>query len=149
MRLGFTPTDADPQLPNVHTDDSISALAQARLPLMYRDAGAFDRREFLARQNIDVVAMLRASKLLAAVSTPPPTFETRLARLRHQVDELFPEAPKTAGILRAMLLRTDQDGAVQVQTDRHSLSVSCFVACPMSSKPTDSAQIPNNQQPDE
>src|SRR5271165_2513582 len=41
MRLGFTPNDHDPQFPVVHAGDEISVLMQARLPLLYRDAGAF------------------------------------------------------------------------------------------------------------
>ncbi len=108
MRLGFAPKDGDSQIPDVHAGDSIAVITQARLPLLYRDVGAFDRREFLSRQNIDVVATLRASKLLEVVSTPPPSIQTRIAQLRarlhRQIDELFPESPQTAGILSAMLL---------------------------------------------
>ena len=64
MRLGFTPRENDPALPEVHAGDEICALTEARLPLVYKDAGAFDRREFLARQEIHVLATLRASMLL-------------------------------------------------------------------------------------
>ena len=52
MRMGFTPPEEDPALPEVDAGDRISAFTQARLPLMYRDAGAFDRRAFLAGQSI-------------------------------------------------------------------------------------------------
>jgi hypothetical protein len=50
MRLGFTPREEDPALRELHAGDEVSVLTEARLPLVYRDAGAFDRREFLARQ---------------------------------------------------------------------------------------------------
>ncbi len=76
--------------------------------MIYRDAGAFDRREFLARQNLDLVATLRASNLAEVISSPAPRLGTRLAalrtRLRQRVDDLFPHSPQTAGVLRAMLL---------------------------------------------
>jgi competence protein ComEC len=108
MRVGFTPKEGDAALPEVHAGDEVSVMAQARLPLVFRDAGAFDRREYLARQNIHLLATLRASSLLERISTPPATMRTRLARLRgllrERLDGLYPDAPQTAGILRAMLL---------------------------------------------
>jgi hypothetical protein len=64
MRLGFTPREGDVPLPDLHAGDEVAALVEAWLPLVYRDAGAFDRREFLARQDIHVLATLRASTLL-------------------------------------------------------------------------------------
>jgi hypothetical protein len=54
------------------------------LPLVFRDAGAFDRREYLAGQNIHLLATLRASSLLERISESPATMKTRLARLRRQ-----------------------------------------------------------------
>jgi competence protein ComEC len=108
MRIGFTPRDDDPHLPDVHTGDEISALAEARLPLVYKDPGAFDRREFLARQNIHLLATLRASTLLEKRVAGRPTLQTRVARLRNHLrdslENLFPGSPQTAGILKAMLL---------------------------------------------
>jgi competence protein ComEC len=108
MRIGFTPRDDDPHLPDVHTGDEISALAEARLPLVYKDPGAFDRREFLARQNIYLLATLRASTLLEKRVAGRPTLQTRVARLRNHLrdslENLFPGSPQTAGILKAMLL---------------------------------------------
>jgi competence protein ComEC len=108
MRLGFTPREGEPPLPEIHAGDEIAVLTAARLPLVYKDAGAFDRREFLAQQNIHVQATLRASTLLERIATPPPLLETRLARwrgkLRDELDALFPASPDVAGILRAMLL---------------------------------------------
>ncbi len=64
LRLGFTPREDDPRLPERHAGDEIIVLAEARLPKGYKDAGAFDRREFVARQNIHVLATLGATTLL-------------------------------------------------------------------------------------
>jgi competence protein ComEC len=108
MRIGFTPKEGDAALPEVHAGDEVSVMAQVRLPLVFRDAGAFDRRGYLAQQNIHLLTTLRASSLLERISTPPATIATRLARLRallrERLDGLYPDAPQTAGILRAMLL---------------------------------------------
>jgi competence protein ComEC len=108
MRITFTPKVGDPALPELHAGDEVAVLTAARLPLVYRDAGAFDRRAFLAQQNIHVQATLRASALLETIGTPAPSLETRLARwrgkLRNELDALFPASPDVAGILRAMLL---------------------------------------------
>ena len=108
MRITFTPKDGEPTLPQLHAGDEVAVLTAARLPLVYKDAGAFDRREFLAQQNIHVQATLRASTLLQKIGAPPASIETRLARsrgnLRNELDALFPASPDVAGILRAMLL---------------------------------------------
>ena len=122
MRVGFTPKEGE-ALPEVHGGDEVSVMAQGRLPLVFRDAGAFDRREYLARQNIHLLATLRASSLLERISTPPATMATRLARLRgllrERLDGLYPDAPQTAGILRATLLGdrsfVDQEESVDFQ----------------------------------
>src|SRR5271170_6127560 len=79
LRLGYSPKDADDLLPDVHTGDQITALAQARLPQIYRDAGAFDRRAYLAEQNIHLQATLRAASLLEKVSSPRRSAGIRLA----------------------------------------------------------------------
>jgi competence protein ComEC len=107
MRIGFTPKQGE-TLPEAHAGDEVSVMAQGRLPLVFRDAGAFDRREYLARQNIHLLVTLRAGSLLERISEPPATMGSRLARLRallrERLDALYPDAPQTAGILRAMLL---------------------------------------------
>jgi competence protein ComEC len=108
MRVGFTPKDGEAELPGIHAGDEVMVVTQARLPLVYRDAGAFDRREFLARQNIHLVATLRASSLLEKTGTATPSLHIRLAklrgRLRQRLDSMFPQSPEVAGILKSMLL---------------------------------------------
>jgi Domain of unknown function (DUF4131)/Competence protein len=108
MRVGFTPKKGEADLPTVHAGDQVTVVTQARLPLVYRDAGAFDRREFLARQNIHLVATLRASFLLEKTGAAAPSLHVWLAklrgRLRQRLDVMFPQAPEVAGILKSMLL---------------------------------------------
>jgi competence protein ComEC len=108
MRLGFTPREGQPALPALHAGDKLSVLAEAHLPLVYKDAGAFDRREFLASQDVHVLATLRASTLLEKMGEAPPSLLFRVARwrghLRNILDSMFSTSPQAAGILRAMLL---------------------------------------------
>ena len=108
MRVGFTPKEADAALPELHTGDEVSLLAEGRLPLVYKDPGAFDRREFLARQDVHILATLRAAVLLEKTGTERPTVASRIARVRNRmrehVDEMFSGSARTAAILRAMLL---------------------------------------------
>jgi len=108
MRLSFTPKTDEQAFPDLHAGDEVSVLAQARRPQLYRDDGAFDRRAYLAQQNIDLLATLRGSELLEQVATPAPTIGARVARvrraLREEIDALFQKTPQVAGVLRAMLL---------------------------------------------
>jgi competence protein ComEC len=108
MRVGFTPREGEAPLPAIHAGDEVSVVTQARLPLIYRDAGAFDRREFLARQNIHLVATLRATSLLEKTGSAAPSLHLWLAkfrgRLRQHLDAMFPQSPEVAGILKSMLL---------------------------------------------
>ena len=122
MRLGFTPRPGEQGLPDLHAGDETAALTQAKRPQVFRDDGAFDRRAYLATQNIDLVATLRAPELIERVSTPRPTAATLLARvrrrLRDELDLLF-GAGQVAGVLRAMLLGdrsfVDRDEATDFQ----------------------------------
>jgi len=108
MRVGFTAKDGEPELPELHAGDEVSLLAEGRLPLFYKDPGAFDRRAFLARQDIHLLATLRASVLLEKTGGAEPSVHSRIAaargRLRQQLDTMFATSPPTASILRAMLL---------------------------------------------
>jgi competence protein ComEC len=108
MRMGFTSREGDPALPELHAGNEIAALVEARLPLLYKDPGAFDRRAFLASQDIHVLATLRGSALLERTATAHPSLRTGVPRvrgyLRDRLDSMFPASPGTAAILRAMLL---------------------------------------------
>ena len=112
LRLSFSPDrDAlgrEVLAPDVHAGDEIAVTAEARQPQVFRDEGAFDRRAFLAAQDIDLVATLRASELLGRVAvarlTPGVLISHARRRLRDEVDILFGGRPDVAGVLRAMLL---------------------------------------------
>lgn len=94
--------------PNVHAGDEIVVATQAKRPQIYRDDGAFDRRAYLAQQNVDLVATLRAPELMERAGASPVSAATLLARarrrLRDEIDELFAKTPQVGGVLRAMLL---------------------------------------------
>jgi competence protein ComEC len=108
LRLSFAiqPDQAVP--PELQAGDAITVLTEARRPQVFRDEGAFDRQAYLTQQGIHLVATLRAPQLIERIFSPAPTPETRLARvrrhLRDELDGLFADAPKVAGVLRAMLL---------------------------------------------
>jgi competence protein ComEC len=108
LRLSFTTHPEQPLPLDLHAGDEVSVLTEGRLPQVFKDEGAFDRRAYLAQQNIDLVSTLRAPELIQRVSLARPTATTRLAlvrrRLRDEVDELFAGTPQVAGVLRAMLL---------------------------------------------
>jgi competence protein ComEC len=108
LRLSFTTHPEQPLPLDLHAGDEVSVLTEARLPQVFKDEGAFDRRAYLAQQNIDLVATQRAPELIGRVSPAKPTAATRLARarrrLRDEVDELFAGTPQVAAVLRAMLL---------------------------------------------
>lgn len=93
---------------DVHAGDEVVVVAQARLPQVYRDEGAFDRRAYLEQQNIDLTASLRASDLMERTRAAQTTAATLLARarrrLRDEIDTLFAGRPQVDGVLRAMLL---------------------------------------------
>jgi competence protein ComEC len=109
LRVSFTEgPEATQALPDVHAGDEVAVVAQARLPQVYRDDGAFDRRAYLEQQNIDLTASLRAPELMERTTPAHPTAATFLAharrRLRDEVDTLFARRPQVDGVLRAMLL---------------------------------------------
>jgi len=109
MRVTFpAEARAAAPLPEIHAGDQVAFLTQARLPQLYRDPGAFNRRERLAQQGIHLTATLRAQELIERLAPAPPslsTFTARArARLRKTLSDLFPAAPEAAALLRAMLL---------------------------------------------
>ncbi len=108
LRLSYA-TNADRPGPiQLHAGDAIAVLTQAKLPQVYRDEGAFDRRAYLARQGIDVIATLRAPELLESVKPGRLSIATWISRvrrdLREEIDALWPTEPNVAGVMRAMLL---------------------------------------------
>ena len=108
LRLSFTPHPGESALPELHAGDEISVLTEARLPQVFRDEGAFDRRAYLAQQNIDLVATLSLAQLIERVAAGRDTLAARLARvrrrLRKEINTLCGGSPQAAGVLRAMLL---------------------------------------------
>jgi competence protein ComEC len=88
--------------------DRVEALAKARQPRNFLDPGAFDERDYLARQGIDLTGSLRSSELLRLIDTPRTTLQQRIARARGnllaRLAGLFPNDPERAAVLRAMLL---------------------------------------------
>jgi competence protein ComEC len=123
LRLSFSPHPDESNLPDLHAGDDIAVVTQAKRPQVFRDDGAFDRRAYLASQNIDLVATLRAAELVDRVSKAQPTTAALLARvrrrLRDEIDTLFAARPEAAGVLRAMLLGdrsfVDRDEATDFQ----------------------------------
>ena len=108
LRVSFSESPGQAAAPDVHAGDEIVVATQAKRPQVFRDEGAFDRRAYLAQQNIDLVATLRAPELMERTAVARTTAATVLARirrrLRDEIDELFAKAPQVAGVLRAMLL---------------------------------------------
>jgi competence protein ComEC len=92
----------------LHAGDEIAILVKAEQPPTFKNPGAFDRREYLEQQKIDLVGTVRAPQLIEKLASSTPTMEIRIAqvraRLRQELDLLFADHPETAGILRAMLL---------------------------------------------
>jgi competence protein ComEC len=72
------------------------------------DEGAFDRRAYLAEQNIDLVATPRATELVERTAPATPTAATRRAlprrQLRDEIDELFGAGSQVAASWGGMLL---------------------------------------------
>jgi competence protein ComEC len=108
LRVSFSASREQTAAPDVHAGDEVVVAAQAKRPQVFRDDGAFDRRAYLAQQNVDMVATLRAPELMeraAASQLKPATILARARRrLRDEIDELFSKSPQVDGVLRAMLL---------------------------------------------
>jgi hypothetical protein len=97
LRLSFTALPDGALPPILHAGDELAILTEAKRPQVFRDEGAFNRRTYLAQQNIDLVATLRAPQLIERIASPSPTIGTFLARgrrrLRDEIDELYAGAP--------------------------------------------------------
>ena len=108
LRLTYAPHSNDPQLPELHAGDEVVVLCQAKRPQVFRDEGAFDRRAYLATQNIDLTGTLRAPELIQRRSRARQSGSVLVARVRRRLrdalDLLFPTSPQVAAVLRAMLL---------------------------------------------
>ena len=108
LRVSCSESPEQTAAPDVHVGDEVVVATEAKRPHLYRDEGAFDRRAYLAQQNVDLVATLRAPKLMERTALSPTTAVTLLARarrrLRDEMDELFAKTPQVGGVLRAMLL---------------------------------------------
>jgi competence protein ComEC len=107
LRLGFAAIPGGASPADLHAGDQVAVLTEAKLPQVFRDEGAFDRRAYLAQQNIDLVATLRAPQLIERSGPPTAAIGAALARarrrLRDEIDQLFAGTPQVAGLLRAML----------------------------------------------
>ena len=103
---GESHLDEAPQ--GLRAGDRVEALLRAQPPRNFLDPGAFDLRGYLAGQKIDVTGSLRSGELLTLIDRPRPSVLQRLARARGnlfaRLDSLFAAQPKTAAVLRAMLL---------------------------------------------
>jgi hypothetical protein len=73
LRASYTPQDEQLAAPELHAGGQVAIVTQARLPQLFRNEGAFDRRAFLSAQGIDRIAPLagvartnRASQTFAA-----------------------------------------------------------------------------------
>jgi hypothetical protein len=85
LRLSFTAHPEGALPPDLHAGDEVAVLTEAKRPQIFRDEGAFDRRGYLAQQNIDLVATLRAPELIERIASPTPTIGTVLARARRRL----------------------------------------------------------------
>ena len=108
MRLSYSPHEDSALLSQLHSGDAISFVAQGRLPQLFRDEGAFDRRAFLQQQGIDLTATLRSASLIELEKPASFSISNALSRiragLRGELNALFPNYPQVGGVLRAMLL---------------------------------------------
>jgi len=108
LRLGYISQKDHPGPVTLHAGDAITVLTRAKLPEVFRDEGAFDRRAYLSQQGVDLVGALRAPDLLELVKPARPSMFAWVSRgrrrLREEVDELWSQDARVAGVLRAMLL---------------------------------------------
>jgi competence protein ComEC len=108
LRVSYSPHGPADPFPDVHVGDRVAVVTQARLPQLFRDEGAFDRRAYLRAQGVDLTATLRSAKLLQLTAASNNSPHNALARLRRRLREslaaVLPNSPDEAAVLRAMLL---------------------------------------------
>jgi competence protein ComEC len=108
LRLGYIAWTDHGAPMTLHAGDSIAVLTRAKLPQVYRDEGAFDRRAYLSQQGVDLVGALRAPELLELVKPAGLSMFAWASRgrqrLREEVDGLWSKDARVAEVLRAMLL---------------------------------------------
>jgi predicted membrane metal-binding protein len=108
LRVSFATHADGPAAVKMHAGDSVSVMTQAKLPQVFRDEGAFDRRAYLAQQGIDFVATLRAPELLELTKPVRPGIAGWTSRahraLGDEIDAMWSTQLRVAGVLRAMLL---------------------------------------------
>lgn len=123
LRVSYATHAGGPAPMGLHAGDGVSVLTQAKLPQMFRDEGAFDRRAYLAQQGIDLVATLRAPELLEITKPARPGIAGWTSRARRalgdEIDAMWATQPRVAGVLRAMLLGdrsfVERDEAINFQ----------------------------------
>jgi Domain of unknown function (DUF4131) len=77
LRVSYSESPEQAAAPDVHVRDEVVVATQAKPPQVFRDDGAFDRRAYLAEQNVDLVATLRAPELMERTATSRITAATR------------------------------------------------------------------------
>jgi hypothetical protein len=71
LRVSFSASPEQTATPDVRAGDEVVVAAEAKRPQVLRDDGAFDRRAYLAQQSVDLVATLRAAKLMERTGASP------------------------------------------------------------------------------
>jgi hypothetical protein len=157
LRLGYIARTDHGAPVAVHTGDSIAVLTPAKLPQVFRDEGAFDRRAYLSQEGVDLVGALRAPELKVGhhgsknsttqefLDAVAPTIAIISPGEDNPYGHPSPELLERLEPSGARVLRTDRDGAVHIVTDGERLEISCFVACAELASMTTSkrAEAPN------
>lgn len=108
LRLTYYRGPDNENPPAARAGDIVEALCRARIPRNYLDPGAFDEREYLARNGIELLGSLRSAELLHVVTLAKPSLGQRFARVRGnllvRLNALFAGRPAQIAVLRAMLL---------------------------------------------
>lgn len=108
VTLHRTPSRDWVEPPPAAPGDRIELLMRAHIPRNYMNPGAYDERGALERQGIGLIGSLRDGTLLTVLGHPGARFPDLFARLRNRLlttlAALFPGAPETEAVLRAMLL---------------------------------------------